>query len=151
MVPEAIEGEPGLLVVDGTWGTISPMTLAPGVSTVGELEVIAHIEAGLPLIDTRLKHFFEEGTIPGAQNIPHEQMTQSIDLLDRSTETIFFCNGPQCAATPDAIDALLATGYPPAAILFYRGGLHDWMTLGLPIVMPETRIQTGLPAGAAHN
>ncbi len=132
MVPQAVADEPGLLIVDATWGTISPIELAPGVATVGELEVIAHITAGLPLVDTRLQHFYEDGTLPGAQNIPHEQITQSVGLLDRGVKTVFFCNGPQCAATPAAIRALLAVDYPAQAILYYRGGIHDWMTLGLP-------------------
>jgi rhodanese-related sulfurtransferase len=112
------------------------MHLAPGVSTVGELEVIDHIAAGLPLVDTRLEHFYRAGTIPSANNIPHGQVKESIGSLRPDVVTVFFCNGPQCAATPDMIRALLASGYPPETILYYRGGLHDWMTLGLPIEVP---------------
>jgi hypothetical protein len=54
------------LVVDATWGTITPIQLAPRVCTVGELEVIEHIAAGLPLIDTRLATYLETGTLPSA-------------------------------------------------------------------------------------
>ena len=132
-VPQPVPGEPGLVTVDTTWGTISPLQLAPGVRTVGELEVIDHIAAGLPLVDTRLAHFYREGTIPTARNIPHEQIDKSINALDTRAPTIFFCNGPQCAATPGAIHSLLASGYPPESIHYYRGGIHDWMTLGLPL------------------
>ena len=138
MVPQPVPDRPGLVTVDATWGTISPMHLAPGVSTVGELEVIDHIAAGLPLMDTRLEHFYREGTIPGARNIPHEQIKKLINSLDPNGATVFFCNGPQCAATPDTIRTLLASGYPPEAILYYRGGIHDWMTLGLPIESPAS-------------
>jgi rhodanese-related sulfurtransferase len=137
MVPQPVPGQPGLLTVDATWGTITPMQIAPGVVTVGELEVVDHIGAGLPLVDTRLAHFFHEGTIPGARNIPHESAGDAIGSLDPDVATIFFCNGPQCAATPDAIRALLARGYPPEGILFYRGGIHDWVTLGLPVEIPR--------------
>jgi len=63
--------------------------------------------------------------------------TASIGGLDPDRATVFFCNGPQCAATPDAIRTLLASGYPPETILYYRGGIHDWMTLGLPIEAPS--------------
>ena len=41
-VPKALDGEEGLVLVDATWGTIQPMTLALGVHTIGELELIAH-------------------------------------------------------------------------------------------------------------
>jgi len=135
-VPQPVANRPGILTVDATWGTISPMQLAPGVTTVGELEVIDHIAAGLPLVDTRLEHFYRDGTIPTALNIPHERIAESLAALDPHRATVFFCNGPQCAATPDAIRILLATDYPPESVLYYRGGMHDWMTLGLPIEAP---------------
>jgi len=132
-VPQPVLDQPGILTVDATWGTISPMQIAPGVGTVGELEVIDQIAAGLPLVDTRLEHFYSEGTIATARNIPHEQIAVAMDSLDSNVATVFFCNGPQCAATPDAIRTLLTSGYPPEAILYYRGGMHDWMTLGLTL------------------
>lgn len=137
MVPRPVPNEPGLVMVDATWGTISPIKLAQGVRTVGELDVIEHIHAGLPLLDTRVESFYREGTIPGARNVTHERIAESIGSLDPELATIFFCNGPQCAATPSAIHTLLEAGYPPESIVFYRGGIHDWMTLGLPIEMPE--------------
>jgi hypothetical protein len=100
MVPQPVPNEPGLVTVDATWGAISPMQIAPWVRTVGELEVTEHIDAGLPLVDTRPARFYREGTIPSAGNVPHEQIEESIISLDPELATIFFCNGPQCAATP---------------------------------------------------
>ncbi len=122
----------GLVRVDATWGTVQPMELAAGVRTIGELELVEHAHEGLPLVDTRLEHFFREGTIPGARSISHEEIVQRRAELDSTVPTVFFCNGPQCLATPDAIAALLEAGYPASAILYYRGGIHDWMTLGYP-------------------
>src|SRR5438270_13401533 len=97
-VPQPIGA--GLFEVDGTWGTVQPIALAPGVRTVGELEVIDHLAAGRPVIDTRLAHFNEQATIPGARSIPHEEILDHLSELDPSTPAVFFCNGPQCAATP---------------------------------------------------
>jgi rhodanese-related sulfurtransferase len=124
----------GVFEVDATWGTVQPIELAPGVRTIGELELIDHVRQGLPVIDTRLVHFHRGGTIPGARSIPHEQILDHLDELDPSVPTVFFCNGPQCSATPDAIHKLLDAGYPPEAILYYRGGIRDWTTLGYPTV-----------------
>jgi rhodanese-related sulfurtransferase len=104
--------------------------------------VIAHIESGLPLVDTRLPHFFAEATIPTAVSIPHTEVAERISELDDSVETVAFCNGPQCRATPHAVRKLLDAGYPRERILYYRGGMHDWMTLGLPMVVGR-----GLNAG----
>ena len=130
MVPQPVAN--GLFEVDATWGTVQPIELAPGVRTIGELELIEHLDNGLPIIDTRLPHFHRDATIPGARSIPHEQILERRGELDPSVPTVFFCNGPQCAATPDAIRKLLDAGYPARSILYYRGGMRDWMTLGYP-------------------
>ncbi len=134
LVPEPIPGEPGLFRVDATWGTIQPMQVAEGVRTVGELEVIEQLRRGLPLIDSRTRDFYKVSTIPGAINIPYPEAAERISELDSEQETIFFCNGPQCGQSPTAIRALLEAGFPADKILYYRGGLHDWLTLGLPVV-----------------
>lgn len=129
-------GESGLVVLDSSWGEIKPMKLAEGVRSVGELEVIDHLDAGLDLVDSRPFESHSQGTIPGARNVPHEEVVERIDELDPRRPAIFFCNGPQCGASPDAISSLLEAGHPPRAILYYRGGLHDWVSLGLPVVAP---------------
>ncbi|HEB92403.1 MAG TPA: rhodanese-like domain-containing protein [Gammaproteobacteria bacterium] len=54
---------------------IQPTQVAPGVVTVGELEVLAFIEKKLNkgkgvLIDARTPSWYKKGTIPGSINIP---------------------------------------------------------------------------------
>lgn len=133
MVPRPVEERPGMVRVDATWGHIQPMQITEGVRTIGELELIAHIERGLPVVDSRTRRFHEESTIPSARNIPHADAAARMDELNRTRSTVFFCNGPQCAQSPWAIRALLEASYPPKNILYYRGGMHDWVTLGLPV------------------
>src|SRR5438093_11126329 len=111
----------------------------PGVRTIGERELIEHLEHGGPLVDTRQPRFHSETTIPGACSIPHDEILDHLGELDPAVPTVFFCNGPQCAATPDAVRTLLEAGHPAAAILYYRGGMHDWMTLGYPTVVDRCR------------
>ncbi len=130
MVPQPTDN--GMVRVDPTWGTVQPIELAPGVRTIGELEVIEHLSHSLPVIDTRQTDFEDEATIPGARRISHGEVLDHLDELDPAKPTVFFCNGPQCKATPDAIKTLLEHGYPAEGILYYRGGMHDWMTLGYP-------------------
>ncbi|MGM0621069.1 MAG: rhodanese-like domain-containing protein [Bacteroidota bacterium] len=133
MVPQPVSGEPGLVIVDTTWGIIQPIEIAENVRTVDEFEVHKYQEKGLPIVDSRTSDFYEASTISGAKNIPHNEITERMDELDRSKPTIFFCNGPQCPQSPTAIRNLLSAGYPPEKILYYRGGMHDWITLGLPV------------------
>lgn len=86
------------------------------------------------IIDARTADFYEVSTIPGAKNIPHDEAIERMDELDRDQAAIFICNGPQCTQSPSAIHNLLAAGYPAGKILYYRGGMHDWVTLSLPVI-----------------
>jgi rhodanese-related sulfurtransferase len=126
-------GEPGLYVVDGSWGTLQPMELAPGVRTIGELEVIGQIRNGGQVIDTRSPEAHAATTIPTAYSLPHAEAAERAGELDPSVPAVLFCNGPLCSATPKSVRTLLECGHPAVAILYYRGGLHDWITVGLPV------------------
>jgi rhodanese-related sulfurtransferase len=139
---------------------IQPMQLAPGVETLGELEVLDHLQriaAGdmdSLVIDSRTPDWYEKVTIPGAVNVPYAQnMTgQATDLpgVKRTLVEMFgvkegkdgydysqartlaiFCNGPWCGQTPNYIRTLLALGYPADKLKWYRGGMQDWCSLGL--------------------
>lgn len=131
--PRPVAGEPGLFVVDATWGTIQPLRL-PGVETVGELEVLEHLGRGGLVVDTRQSEQVARGAIPGAVAIRHQEIAERLGDPAADEVVVLYCNGPQCAATPQAVDALLAAGWPPERLRYYRGGIHDWVTLGLPLV-----------------
>jgi rhodanese-related sulfurtransferase len=136
-LPQPVAGERGLFVVDATWGEIAPISLHPDVRTVGELEVAEHLRGGGRAVDTRQPEYVAEGTLPGAIPIPHEEIVDRRDEFDDGGgAVVMFCNGPQCTATPQAISRLLEAGFPPRRILYYRGGIRDWVTLGLPLSPP---------------
>lgn len=140
---------------------IHPMSAAPGVETLGELEVIAFLQdrvangTGL-LIDSRLPNFHAMGTIPGAVNVPFATLEASnpyrndilraigaVDLGDRldftnALDLVLFCNGPWCDQSPRAIRNLLAAGYPAERIGYYRGGMQAWLSMGLTVTTPTT-------------
>lgn len=142
---------------------IQPMQLAPGVETLGELEVLDCLkrirrgEHGLMLVDSRTPDWYAKGTIPGAVNIPYAQnmageptdlpgvkktLTELFgakevnDAYDFSTAhtLAIFCNGPWCGQTPNYIHTLLGLGYPAGKLKWYRGGMQDWCSLGLTVV-----------------
>lgn len=116
-------------VVDTTWGHLQPHAPVPGVETVGELELIELLDGGAELVDTRVTDSRSGTTLPGARHVPHD----AIDRLEPTAAVrILFCNGPQCGQTPDALRTLERSGYPLEKLRYYRGGLHDWVTLGLP-------------------
>ena len=131
-MPWPVTGEPDVVAVDTTWGEMQPLEAAAGVRTVGELELVELVEQGASVIDCRTAGSFGGHTIPGSVHIPHDAILGRRQELDRDRVSILFCNGPQCPQSPRAIRQLLGAGYPAQALAYYRGGMHDWVTLAMP-------------------
>ena len=71
---------------------IQPMSPAPGVTTIGELEVLEFLRSGEALlVDGRIRPQFEEGTIPGAVSIPYNEAADRLGEL--GCEVDFDCDG----------------------------------------------------------
>ncbi len=139
---------------------ISPISAAPGVETVGEIEVVDFLQGSVSggkglLIDSRMPDWFSKGTIPGAVNVPFATLepnnpyrneilkalgAQDTDgnwSFEEAKELLLFCNGPWCDQTPRAIRSLRQAGYPAEKIKFYRGGMQVWLLLGLTVRQPS--------------
>lgn len=141
---------------------IQPSTIAPGVETIAELEVmdyltkIANGDDTILVIDSRTKDWVTKGTIPGSINIPWTLLNASQsdpitigDIMEekfnvggddderdfsKAKTLVLFCNGMWCGQSPNNIKSLLKMGYPADKIKWYRGGMQDWEVLGLTTV-----------------
>ena len=121
---------------------IQPMQVAPGVTTVGELELLDFLSKGGFVIDNRTVEWHVKGTIPGAVHIPHTQIASRLNELGckkskvglQNAKSSLFCNGMWCGQSPTGIRAMLREGYPPEKIMYYRDGMQGWSTLGLTTV-----------------
>ena len=145
---------------------IQPGTVASGVETIGEIEMLdylAKINAGdntILVIDSRTPDWVKRGTIPGAVNIPWTSLNPSqgadpmsiAEILEdqfnakqleglwdySSARTlVMFCNGMWCGQSPNNILNLMKFGYPADKLKWYRGGMQDWEILGLSTVPGE--------------
>lgn len=125
---------------------IEPMVVADGIKTVGELEVLDFLKEkkGI-LLDARTRDWYLRGTIPGSINIPYTEIAGRLDAFGcartgatwdcaKARTALMFCNGPWCSQSPTAIRDMLREGFPPEKILYYRGGMQDWLLLGLTTV-----------------
>jgi len=124
---------------------IQPQVVAPGVATVGELEVINFMKNGGMIIDARTVEWHVKGTIPGSKNIPFTQVASRLNELGckksgsqwdcgGAKKVLLFCNGLWCGQSPTAIRAMLREGYPANQILYYRNGMQGWQSVGLTVV-----------------
>lgn len=49
---------------------------------------------------------------------------------------VLFCNGIWCGQSTDNIKTLVDLGYPEHKLKWYRGGMQDWVSVGLTTVKP---------------
>ncbi len=142
---------------------VQPAKIAPGVETIGELEVLNYLTAiedgddSVMVIDSRTPAWLTEGTIPGSVNIPWTTLSPEagadpmtiVDILEErfgalaqeglwnfaaAKTLVLFCNGMWCGQSPSNIRTLLNFGYPAHKIKWYRGGMQSWEALGLTTV-----------------
>lgn len=145
---------------------IQPITIAEGVETIGELEMLDYLQqasvnrSSILVIDSRETSWMSKGMIPGAINIPwkklhskHAAPNEIAELLQTRFDTnrygdalwdfsnsktlVFYCNGPWCGQSPSSVRAMLALGYPPQRIKWYRGGIQNWKSFGLTLAYPK--------------
>ncbi len=141
---------------------IQPMRLAPGVETIGELELLSYLrrmstgDESLIVIDSREPSWLAGGMIPGAINIPWKnlhfghadagEVAETLEFqfaavrqdglwnFENAKTLVLYCNGSWCGQSPTNIKSLLAMGYPPHKLKWYRGGMQVWKGLGLTTV-----------------
>lgn len=146
---------------------IQPAAPVTGVLTIAELEVIGFLQdrvasgAGI-LLDARLPEWFAKGSIPGAVNVPFATLAPDNpfrneillalgatplggDQFDfsQAPELLVFCNGAWSDQSVRALKSLRAAGYPADKLLYYRGGMQDWQSLGLTVVQASVETVSG--------
>ena len=143
-------------------GKPTPIKLAPGIETLGELEFIAYMkraqtDKSIMVIDTRTEGWHRNLRIPCTKNIPYTEFSDdkeiaTVTLLDHFgvTETddgkfdfsnaktvVGYCNGFWCGQTPGmfvrAKFSLKNIGYPQEKMKYYRGGMQAWTALGMTV------------------
>jgi rhodanese-related sulfurtransferase len=57
--------------------------------------------------------------------------------FDSAKTLVFFCNGIWCPQSSINIMTLNAIGYPVHKMKWYRGGMQDWVSVGLTTVYPD--------------
>jgi rhodanese-related sulfurtransferase len=134
------------------------------VEVLDYLQKAAGGDTSVLVIDSRTPDWVTRGTIPGSVNVPWTVLTPSQsgmfgDRDDRSVESllgdqfgakktdsgwdfsdaktlVLFCNGLWCGQSSSNIHTLLGLGYPADKLKWYRGGMQDWVSVGLTTAKP---------------
>ncbi|MDQ2815468.1 MAG: metalloregulator ArsR/SmtB family transcription factor [Actinomycetota bacterium] len=82
------------------------------------------------VLDVRPAAEYAAGHIPGALNVPHDQLAARLAELPGSTDIVAYCRGRYCVFAPDAVRLLRERGFSARPL---EGGMPDWRLAGLPV------------------
>ncbi|HEB95503.1 MAG TPA: metalloregulator ArsR/SmtB family transcription factor [Sedimenticola thiotaurini] len=94
-------------------------------------ELLKRAKAGLvTVLDVRPPEEYAAGHLPGAVNVPLEELERHLDELNPSREIVAYCRGPHCVLAFDAVEQLRKRGVDARRL---EGGLPEWRLQGLPV------------------
>jgi rhodanese-related sulfurtransferase len=104
------------------------------VRTISREEIEEKMDRGedFVLIDTLAAMYYRHSHLPGAINLPVEEIeSRAAELLpDKNAEIVVYCMDDPCPASERAARELAAMGYTNVGD--YVGGKKDWLGAGLP-------------------
>lgn len=94
-------------------------------------EVLARAKKGLVVVlDVRPPEEYAAGHLPGAVNIPIQELAKRVRELPKRGEVIAYCRGPYCLMSYDAVALLRKKGLKARRL---EAGLPEWRAAGLPV------------------
>lgn len=107
------------------------LTVKDNLEPVPARELLEWVRDGLvTVLDVRPPEEYESGHLPGAINIPLQELEEHLDELDTGHEIVAYCRGPYCVLAFDAVARLRKKGLSAKRL---EGGFPEWQLEGLPI------------------
>lgn len=87
-------------------------------------------DGAVVLLDVRGDEDFAKCHLPGAINIPVEQLADRLGELAQGKDVVAYCHGPYCVLSMRAVAILQAQGLPAMPL---AGGVPEWRAAGLTL------------------
>ena len=98
---------------------------------IAPAELIDRAKKGLvTVLDVRPAEEYAAGHLPGAINIPVDQLENRLAKLPRRKEIVAYCRGPYCLMSFDAVTTLRRRGLKARRL---ENGFPEWRAAGLPV------------------
>lgn len=98
-------------------------------------ELLSRARAGLvTVIDVRPREEYLAGHVPGAVNVPLNELEKHLREIDREKEVIAYCRGPYCVLAFEAVARLRRKGVTARRL---QDGFPEWQLAGLPVEKPS--------------
>ena len=82
------------------------------------------------VLDVRSTEGYAAGHLPGARNIPFEELPARLAELPKSTDVITYCWNVTCLLCTKAAYVLAKRGYHAKEMI---GGIEEWRKAGFPV------------------
>jgi ArsR family transcriptional regulator len=108
-----------------------------GMEPVSREELLARSRAGLvTVLDVRPRDEFAMGHLPGAINVPLEELETHLAELDPAHEIVAYCRGAYCVLSFEAVARLRARGFKARRL---EDGFPEWKAAGLTVAAEAGR------------
>lgn len=87
-------------------------------------------DGDVTLLDVRTEADYALGHLPGAINIPFEELAQRLAELPADRPVVAYCRGPHCLLSHDTVIALRARGLEALRLI---NGYPQWQAAGLTV------------------
>lgn len=82
------------------------------------------------VLDVRPREEFDAGHLPGAVNVPLDELERYLSQLPSDQEVVAYCRGPYCVLAYEAVARLRAKGLRARRLEY---GYPEWKREGLPV------------------
>lgn len=103
-----------------------------GLASISRAELVERLRAGdVVVLDVRPDAEYAAGHLPGAVNVPPDELEQRLGVLPADQQVVAYCRGPYCVYADDAVRLLLAAGRDARRL---DDGYPEWAAAGLPVL-----------------
>jgi len=111
------------------------LTVKDELEPVARGDLLERVKQGLvTVIDVRPSEEYVAGHLPGAINIPPDELEQRLQALDKQQEVVAYCRGPHCVYSYNAVQKLRKAGLQASRL---EDGFPEWKSAGLPVELTE--------------
>jgi phage shock protein E len=112
--------------------TTTPTKALPSMSAAALAEHQAKHADHVFVLDVRSPEEFSEGHVPGAVNVPYDQIAARIAEVPKNKDVVLYCRSGRRAGI--AAEVLAANGYSRLSHL--EGDMPGWIAQGRPVAKP---------------
>ncbi|MCW8910423.1 MAG: metalloregulator ArsR/SmtB family transcription factor, partial [Gammaproteobacteria bacterium] len=107
------------------------LTVKDDLEPIPREELLKRVRDDLvTVIDVRPYEEFAAGHVPGALNVPINQLEAYLQQLDSNQEVVAYCRGPHCILAFDAVEQCRKKGLTARRL---EDGFPEWKNAGLPV------------------